>query len=270
MKDIEDERFRGGLLAAVRHMRSYARALCRDADRADDLVQEALLRAWANRNHARNTDNLLPWLLKILRNAFLAGKRKHAREAEDPDERHALLLAVDPRQELTVAVSEVMAALNALSDDQRQALVLIYLHELSYAEAASLLGCALGTLKSRLARGRECLASKLGIQLYHDAAALEARAGATAFAIRPSDEPAVTPRSDAPGPGESVALPRQFDGDQGNFPTRRASISDECDARQRLDAACGAMNVDILDRTYGDEAKGVEQIAPTAPLPANG
>lgn len=164
MTTFDGERFRINLLAAVPQLRAYARALCRDTVRADDLVQEALLRAWEKRTLIRDVDRMLPWLLSIMRNAFLGAKRRSRREAEDPNDHLASMLTVEAAQEATVEYFEVLTALNQLPDDQRQAISLVYVQQLSYAEAASVVGCALGTLKSRVARGRESLATRLGLE----------------------------------------------------------------------------------------------------------
>lgn len=158
---MEPASFQKRLLDAVPHLRAYARTLTRHKDRADDLVQETLLAAWENRDSLRDIEKLKPWLLTILRNAFCHSVRLSKRELSDSDGQHIDLRAVAPSQIVTMDVRDVLAGLDTLAPDQREALVLICVQQLSYEEAAAVAGCPVGTLKSRLNRGREKLLSYL-------------------------------------------------------------------------------------------------------------
>jgi RNA polymerase sigma-70 factor (ECF subfamily) len=109
----------------------------------------------------REIERLKPWLLAILRNAFLHKKRKTRREVEDPDGLMSAQLAIAAPQDSTVEFLDVLAALDRIPADQREALVLVYVDQVSYEEAAAIAGCPIGTLKSRVNRGRKSLHSEL-------------------------------------------------------------------------------------------------------------
>jgi len=146
-----------GLGDHVIGLRKYALALCRNRDEAEDLVQESLTRAIAGAGSFRPDLPLRPWLFRILKNAFLNGRRARSREQEGAGgslESEASMVAP---QETRYELARVLEALERLPLDQRQVLRLVALEELSYAEAAATLGIPIGTLMSRLARGREGL-----------------------------------------------------------------------------------------------------------------
>lgn len=138
-------------------MRAFGRSLCADASLTEDLVQETILRAWDNRARFEMGSNLKAWLLTILRNRYYSELRHRQFEVEDPDGKHAAGLAVQPEHEATVEVDALSRALDALRDEQRQALLLVFAGGLSYAQAAAICNCAVGTIKSRIARGRDHL-----------------------------------------------------------------------------------------------------------------
>jgi RNA polymerase sigma-70 factor, ECF subfamily len=154
--------FKSELLEAVPALRAFARSLSGRADLADDLAQETLLRAWANRKSFTPGTNLKAWLFTILRNAFYSGLRKSIREVEDPDEVHARNVAVPPSQEEGVDLDDLQRALERLPAEQCEALVLIGASGFSYEEAANICGCAVGTMKSRVSRARRALIADLG------------------------------------------------------------------------------------------------------------
>lgn len=154
--------FKSELLEAVPALRAFARSLSDRADLADDLAQETLLRAWANRKSFTPGTNLKAWLFTILRNAFYSGLRKSIREVEDPDEIYARNVAVPPSQEEGVDLDDLQRALERLPAEQCEALVLIGASGFSYEEAARICGCAIGTMKSRVSRARRALVADLG------------------------------------------------------------------------------------------------------------
>ena len=141
------------------HLRGYARALTRDAGAADDLVQDALLRAYEKASTYRPGNSLRSWLLSIVHNLFVDQKRRWASEQK----RDARL--VDARapavaqgeQEQAVYLAEVSARFAALPEDHRAVLSLIGVQGLSYQEAAATLGVPVGTVMSRLHRARAAL-----------------------------------------------------------------------------------------------------------------
>jgi RNA polymerase sigma-70 factor (ECF subfamily) len=153
----QDEIFRTELTALIPHMRAFARSLCGRADLADDLAQDALLKAWNGRASYEPGTNLKAWVFTITRNQFYSDKRRSWREAQlDPDVAESRLLArSDP--DSTLALDEVRRALAALPEDQREALILIGAGGLSYEEVAGMTGCAVGTVKSRVSRARDRL-----------------------------------------------------------------------------------------------------------------
>ncbi len=144
--------------AAVPGLRAYARALTRDREAADDLVQDTLEAALARQSQWRGDGSLRAWLCRILLNRFRDDKRRGRPAAQ------VLALVPDPADppaarvaEGRLALAEVHSAMGRLPEDQRAALLLVALEGMSLAEAASVLGCAEGTLASRLARAREAL-----------------------------------------------------------------------------------------------------------------
>src|SRR5690606_25325540 len=140
----------------VAGLRRYALALTGSRFEAEDLVQETLTRAIAAASGFRKGGNLRGWLFTIMHNAFISGVRaRRAAERELDDGRPELSQA--PTQLDRLEVRDVLAGLARLPEAQRAALVLIALEEFSYSEAARVLGVPLGTLMSRLARGREAL-----------------------------------------------------------------------------------------------------------------
>lgn len=124
---------------------------------ADDLVQETLLKAWAKRDSFRPDSHLRAWLFTILRNTFFSDLRKYKREVEDADGVFADTLSEQPRQDHVVAITELMTAMASLPDAQRKPLVLMGVYGYSQLEAAAACGCTVGTIKSRVSRGRSVL-----------------------------------------------------------------------------------------------------------------
>lgn len=149
------------LLAALPRLRAFAISLVHHDDRADDLVQETLLRAWANFDRFEHGTSLNAWLFTILRNLFLTEYRKRKREVEDPDGVFAAHLAVEADQHGQVGFSDFKAALARLPIEQREALLLVGAEGLTYEEAARVCGISSGTVKSRTSRGRKRLAQVL-------------------------------------------------------------------------------------------------------------
>ena len=159
-----DPALRDDILAAVPRLRAFAVSLCGSMDRADDLVQETLMKALANIDSFRPGTNLPAWLFTILRNHFRSEYRKRRREVEDVDGRHTETLHSQPEQMARIELNEFRAALTRLPPDQREALVLVGASGFSYEEAAQICGCAVGTIKSRLSRGRSHLATILQVE----------------------------------------------------------------------------------------------------------
>ncbi|HWM45537.1 MAG TPA: sigma-70 family RNA polymerase sigma factor [Xanthobacteraceae bacterium] len=159
-----DPQMREAMLAAVPSLRAFAISLCGNVDRADDLVQEALLRALSNIESFEPGTNMPAWLFTILRNQFRSEYRKRRREVEDANGKYAENLKSVPEQPGQIEFAEFRRALQHLPPDQREALILIGASGFSYEEAAKICGCAVGTIKSRVNRARTRLSEMLAIQ----------------------------------------------------------------------------------------------------------
>jgi len=151
------------MVAALPHLRAFATSLCGDRERADDLVQETILKAWDNRSSFTVGTNLKAWLFTILRNTYFSERRKRKREVEDAEGKIAGRVAVHAEQPGHMDFNDFQAALNQLSTDQREALILVGAEGFSYEEVAEICGCAVGTIKSRVNRARTHLAQLLGV-----------------------------------------------------------------------------------------------------------
>ena len=157
---------RDELLAAIPSLRAFAISLIRDRDRADDLVQDTIVRAWGAIDRFERGTNLNAWLFTILRNLFHSAHRKTMREVDDPDGTYAATLKTAPDQQSHLDFEDMRSALAKLRPDQREALLLVAAEGLSYEDAAAICGTAVGTIKSRVNRARIRLAELL----HHDTA----------------------------------------------------------------------------------------------------
>src|SRR3569833_2469642 len=146
-----DESVRKAILGSVPSLRAFAISLCGNVDRADDLVQETLLRALANIDSFQPGTNMSAWLFTILRNHFRSEYRKRRREVEDSDGHYAETLKSQPEQY-----------------GQLEALILVGASGFSYEEAANICGCAVGTIKSRVNRARTRLAELMHVNSAED------------------------------------------------------------------------------------------------------
>ena len=154
---------RDGLLAATPSLRAFAMSLSGNLDRADDLVQDTLLRAIANIELFQPGTNLCAWLFTILHNLFRSEYRKRRREVEDADGRHVDRLKSAPQQHSRLEFEEFRRALAKLLPHQREALILVGASGFSYEEAAAICESAVGTIKSRVNRARARLSKLLTI-----------------------------------------------------------------------------------------------------------
>ncbi len=159
---------RDDIVATLPNLRAFAISLSGNVDKADDLVQETLVKALANIDSFEPGTNLPAWLFTILRNLFRSEYRKRKREVEDSEGRFAQMLSTRPEQSSRLEYKEFQKALAKISADQREALILAVASGFSYEEAAQICGCAVGTIKSRVNRARAKLAEMLGIQSVDD------------------------------------------------------------------------------------------------------
>lgn len=137
-------------------LRAYARSLTHESDAADDLVQDTLLRAWSARAQFTAGTNFNAWMLTILRHRFLDQRRSHRgglplNEASDKE------LTSRPPQDVAIQFDEMARAFWRLAPHYREILILVGAKGLDYAEAAKTIGCAVGTVRSRLSRARSAL-----------------------------------------------------------------------------------------------------------------
>ena len=155
--DAED--FRKQLLAVIPALRGFSRGLCGNRELADDMAQDAMMRAWAAQASFTPGTNFRAWIFMILRNQFYTTIRRNARMVSwDPEVAERVLIAQAAQQD-GLNLQDVEAALQKLPLEQREVLLLIGVNGMSYEEAAEVMGCAIGTIKSRLARGRTALAT---------------------------------------------------------------------------------------------------------------
>jgi RNA polymerase sigma-70 factor (ECF subfamily) len=162
---------RDALLATVPNLRAFAISLCGSVDRADDMVQETMLRALSHIDSFRPGTNMSAWLFTILLNHFRSEYRKRRREVEDPDAGHTdhtENLKSQAEQIGHMEFTELRDALAQLPPDQREALILIGASGFSYKEAAKTCECAVGTIKSRVHRARLRLAKLMSVESADD------------------------------------------------------------------------------------------------------
>jgi RNA polymerase sigma-70 factor (ECF subfamily) len=146
--------FRTELVSHLPHLRAVARALTGHRDRADDLVNDTVLKALSAESQFQPGTYLKAWLMTILRNHYINGLRRTRIEVETIGEIPESALPSAPNQEHVVEVNEVANALQRMSVEHREILVLVSAAGLSYEEASEVCGCAVGTIKSRLNRAR--------------------------------------------------------------------------------------------------------------------
>ena len=160
---MSDHSFKDELVAKIPGLRAFAVSLCGSITLADDLVQEALLRAWSNSDKFQPGTSLRAWLFTILRNTFYSQYRKHAREVQDSDGVYARGIAVAGDQESHLDLEDFRKALAKLPAKQREVLMIVGASGLSYEDAAEICGVEIGTIKSRLSRARSRLSDLLGL-----------------------------------------------------------------------------------------------------------
>lgn len=158
---LSDDAFRHELVQVLPHLRAFARGLCGRADYADDLVQETAIKAWGARDRFEPGTNLKSWTFTILRNHYLSELRRSRRQTVIDDDAAEKRLIIDGGQEGAVHLADLQAALQQLQPDRREALLLVGAGGFTYEEAAEICGCAVGTVKSRVARARSELVQLL-------------------------------------------------------------------------------------------------------------
>ena len=158
---LSDEDFKVQLGAVIPHLRAFGRSLSGSRDLADDLVQETLLKAWAARLRFQAGTNMRAWTFIILRNLFLSQMRRARFKGEWDEITASKILAAPASQDKHIELGDMQRALMHLPQPQREALILVGAGGFAYEEAAEICGCAVGTIKSRVARGRVALEALL-------------------------------------------------------------------------------------------------------------
>ena len=158
---LSDPDFKRALTDVAPHLRAFARALCGCRDRADDLAQETMLRAWAARDRYSAGTNFKAWTFTILRNHFYSEARRSRFHGEYDELTAERILRAPPSQEATIELADVLRALSVIPQNYREALILVAAGNLSYDEIAGICGIALGTVKSRICRARAMLSQIL-------------------------------------------------------------------------------------------------------------
>jgi RNA polymerase sigma factor (sigma-70 family) len=158
---LPDDEFKDQLAQVIPHLRAFGRSLSGSRDLADDLVQETLLKAWAARKRFQAGTNMRAWTFIILRNLFLSQMRRARFKGEWDDVTASKILAAPASQDRHVELGDMQRALMHLPQPQREALILVGAGGFAYEEAAEICGCAVGTIKSRVARGRVALEALL-------------------------------------------------------------------------------------------------------------
>ena len=161
-----DNAFKKELVGLIPHLRAFARTLCGDATAADDLAQDAMMKAWDARASFQMGTNMKAWTFMILRNQFYSEKRRSWRQSQlDQAAAERTLVAVDD-PEAPVALDELRLSLTMLPPEQREALILVGAGGFAYEEAADICGVAVGTVKSRVSRARRALQAILNDGAY--------------------------------------------------------------------------------------------------------
>ena len=154
---VEDEAFRLELVTLIPHLRAFARTLTGNPTSADDLAQDAMLKAWDARGSYQMGTHMKAWTFMILRNQFYSDRRRSWRQVQlDQEAAERTLVAIDDPSS-PLALDELRLALAMLPLEQREALILVGAGGFAYEEAAAICDCAVGTVKSRVSRARRAL-----------------------------------------------------------------------------------------------------------------
>jgi RNA polymerase sigma-70 factor, ECF subfamily len=152
------------LEAEIPRLRRYARALTRDVVRADDLVQSCLTRAIAKQHLWQAGTDLRAWLFTILHNQHVNDVRRSAREGNKVELTEAPQLTVQSNAIPSLELRDLETALGKLPPEQREVILLVGLEGLAYEECATILQVPVGTVRSRLSRGRDQLRQLMGVE----------------------------------------------------------------------------------------------------------
>jgi len=152
------------MLTHLKSLRAFALSLTRNRALADDMMQDTLLKAWSNIDKFTPGTNMRAWLFTILRNNFYSNHRKYRREVRDVDQNFAEGMSCKPDHDGHLQMRDFKVAFDQLTDEQREALILVGASGFSYHEAAGMCGVATGTIKSRVNRARARLTELLDLE----------------------------------------------------------------------------------------------------------
>ena len=157
----KSDQFQRDLVGLIPHLRAFSRSMCSRRELADDMAQDALMKAWRARDSFHSGTNLKAWLFTILRNTLYSHGRRAWRESQFEDGAEERIEAPDNVQEWTAELCDTSRALRTLPDAQRDAVILVGAGGFTYKDAAKICHTNSGTMKSRVARGRAALVSAL-------------------------------------------------------------------------------------------------------------
>ncbi|TLP49291.1 MULTISPECIES: sigma-70 family RNA polymerase sigma factor [Cohaesibacter] len=158
-----DMSFKREMLSVLPSLRAFAMSLCGKHDRADDLVQDTVMKAWSKQSSFEPGTNMRAWLFTILRNEYYSQMRKAGREIQDSEGTFTNNLSIQPAQHGQMDLKDFQQALAQLPDNQREAIILVGASGMSYEEAAAICDCKVGTIKSRVNRARTHLQELLSL-----------------------------------------------------------------------------------------------------------
>jgi RNA polymerase sigma factor (sigma-70 family) len=158
---LSDAEFHRELTGVIKHLRGFARSLCGCRDRADDLAQETLLKAWAARERYVAGTSFRAWTFTILRNHYFGQLRRERFTGVYDESVAERILQSNGNQESMIEATDVLRAMATLPATQREVLILVAIGNVGYEEIAEICGIALGTVKSRISRARSMLAATM-------------------------------------------------------------------------------------------------------------
>jgi RNA polymerase sigma-70 factor (ECF subfamily) len=165
---LPENEFKQELVRVAPHLRAFGRSLCGSADRADDLAQDAMMKAWAARDRYCAGTNFKAWTFTILRNQFYSETRRNRFRGEYDEAEAERILHTTGSQESALELADVLRALAAIPAGYREALILVSVEGMSYEEAAAVCDIAVGTVKSRVSRARAMLSNIMASGLLPD------------------------------------------------------------------------------------------------------
>lgn len=168
MRDSHASTLADDVVVMIPALRAYARALIRQSDEADDLVQETLVKAIANVDRFQVGTNLRAWLFTIMRNSFYTTIRKRVRESPAESDCASTQAVTQPNTTSYIEGKRIMAAIAQLPEHHREILVLVVVLGESYEDAAVICNCAVGTIKSRVNRARRMIIEQIGVGDFYE------------------------------------------------------------------------------------------------------